>query len=214
LDMIEALIGLIWLAVFVSSIVRGISRGLRRAEQEAARRAGRRVGSPPVGFPTQWPAGGGRQLGPVIIVDRGDDGEGASSTEEGAQLEEEPAWDYEADPAGDHHFEAHDHDAGEAMCESEAAAEPGYVREPYEKVRAWDPTRIDGSLVAEDDHDAGLIVASPGADGMWAELEGDDESSLDWPDSPEGWSKAAVAGIVWSVVLDRPRTRVGTPARK
>ena len=42
LDLIEAIIAIVWLMVFVSSVIRGVSRGLRRAEEEAARRAGGR----------------------------------------------------------------------------------------------------------------------------------------------------------------------------
>lgn len=218
MDMIEALLGLIWLAVFVSSVVRGISRGLRRAEQEAARQARRRAGSGPAGFPTGWPSGGGRPLGPVIILDKGGDGEGAPSGEEGGQFESEPAHDYGAEPssADGQWAEGQDVSDGWHGAELETEGESAYGAEPYARVRAWDASSVGGSLPAEeDDLGAVLTVASSSAGDAdpWAEHDDGDGAAFDWPGSPGDWSRAALAGIVWSVVLDKPRTAPGAQPR-
>lgn len=203
MDMIEALIGLIWLLVFVSSVVRGISGGLRRAEQEATRRARRRAdGSGPVAFPAEWPAGSGRPLGPVVILDGGDEEEGAQRSDEGTEFEVEPAPEHEMAPSPAEWTE------GEGHGDPDGDFAPH--DEPYARVRAWDTSRIGGSIQVDDEFDVALTVAVPDGstgDGAFAGdtwAEGGRGAAIEWPDSPERWSKAALAGIVWSAVLDRP----------
>ena len=218
LDLIEAIIAIVWLMVFVSSVIRGVSRGLRRAEEEAARRARRasgplpqrpddeEVSDAPLGLPTQWPSLPGQPMGPVVVREARGEGEGGEHEGHYGDAEAHPGQEWVSEL--------------QSLPELELPRDHGGVKgRPQERLRPVKPSDGESSLGhldgwaeelpplegAGDDFDETGMDAPQGGSEEWSEPAR--WAPVPWAGAPADWSRSAVQGIIWSIVLESPVRR-------